>query len=403
MIFHPVYAGPAVRFKRYLPGFQKRGIQVRVCTATPDSVKGPASGVDNAWSALPYGTLLPLEMVDGVPVQRVRLPDKVGIRREAWFARAVAAFCSRTPHRPDVVQLFSARLAAVPGLWRLRRLGIPAVVTRTMVPLLPRHPVKRALLGASIRFLSSIVVSSEMMAAHLRTFGVETRIEVIPNGVDIRRFRPPAGPEERSAIRRQLSLPEDATVLLFAGPIAPRKGIDLLLEAWCRLAPLHPRVHLVVAGPRLDVARPAWASYNEKLEALADRSGARDRLHFPGLVQNVEDYMRAADMFVFTSSREGMPNVVPEAMASGLPVVTVPFIGLPQEFGEPGRHFVLTAFDPDRLAADISGMLGAPRRRVELGRQARAWVEARLDVNHSLDRYARLYDDLSRPDGGRSR
>ena len=267
-----------------------------------------------------------------------------------------------------------------------------------MVPTLPRNVVKRVLLRASIRFpsrfVNCFVVSSGVMLGALRALGIKTRIEVIPNGVDTSRFRPPADPEERLAVRRQLGLPENGTVLLYAGPISPRKRIDLLLEAWCRLARLDPHLHLVLAGPRLDVARPEWASYHRTLEALADRSGARDRLHFPGLVQNVEDYMRAADVFVFTSSREGMPNTVPEAMASGLPVVTTPFIGLPREFGEPGQHFVLTEFDADRLARDITALVTEPRRREQLGRQARAWIEAHLDVNQSLDRYTSLYHDL---------
>ncbi|NJL45279.1 MAG: glycosyltransferase family 4 protein, partial [Leptolyngbyaceae cyanobacterium SM2_3_12] len=71
-------------------------------------------------------------------------------------------------------------------------------------------------------------------------------------------------------------------------------------------------------GPRLDQSDPALAPFGQRLEALLEASGTRERVHFVGRVDNVEAYLQAATLFVFPSRREGLPNVVMEAMASGL-------------------------------------------------------------------------------------
>lgn len=396
--FYPVYAGPAVRFRRYLPGLLERGIDVRVFTATPGRVKASMSGLDDSWSELRPGEMLPVESLDGVPLHRVRVPDTGG-RRSLWFGRKLVEFCSGSDYRPDVIQLLSLGMAGVPGVARLRRMGIPTVYTKTMAAELSRRPLKRwaqrHYRGLPLRMVDRIVVSSSVMEERLGRLGISTPIEVIPNGVDLDRFHPPEGPADGADIRASLGVDPDDPLLLFVGPISPRKGIDLLLEAWCELAPRYPRLHLLLVGPRRDEVDPKHHEFHEKLSRLLSASGASDRVHFAGLVENVGEYMRAGDIFVFTSRREGMPNVVPEAMASGLPVVTTRFVGLPKEFGREGEHYLGTGFDPADLAGAVSRLLTDRRLREDLGRSARRWVEERLGVGRSLDRYAALYRELA--------
>jgi glycosyltransferase involved in cell wall biosynthesis len=137
------------------------------------------------------------------------------------------------------------------------------------------------------------------------------------------------------------------------------------------------------------------APFHRYLQNTIAGANAEDRVIFTGPVSNVEDYLRAADLFVFPSRREGMPNVVPEAMACALPVVSTPFIGLPAEFGDPGTHYVLSSWDPVELAGDVGRLLVNADKRYILGRNARYWVEQNLDVNQSLDRYTALYGELA--------
>jgi glycosyltransferase involved in cell wall biosynthesis len=395
----PYYSGAAERFRRYLPGFKTRGIDVSVFTGTPTAQKATGAESEARWADMTIGALLPPELVDGVPVHRIRLPHEGGFRRAGRFARGVRQFCGEPGSAPDVVQMFTPAIAAVPDLWRLRRMGIPTIATRTMMPIVPSSRFMRAIRRVSVRTASEViaceVVGSRAMLEAFRGAGVRNRIEVIPHGVDLERFHPVAGPAERLLVRQRLGMPDRAFVLLYAGSITRRKGVHRLLEAWHSLAPGHPDVHLVIAGPRPENRLAVDEAYNQTLQRLIAGSGAPERVHFPGLVPGIELFMRAADLVLLPSSREGMPNVVGEAMASGVPVVTTPFDGLSSEFGEAGVHYVLTRFDPTAIASDIASLLGAPERRAEIGNRGRDWVERHLTMALSIDRYAGLYHELA--------
>ena len=397
--YHPYYSGAAERFRRYLPEFRARGIDVTVLSATPTDAKAaPASGSE-AWASLPNGAILPARLVDGVPVYRVRVPGEGGWARAAWFAHGLAGFCRKTGSPPEVVQLFHPSLAGTPSLWRIRRAGIPIVAARTMMPAPSRNPLKALRERISMRLAFSPVdcgiASSGVMLDALREMGLSQRFEVIPHGVDTARFHPRDDGAASEPIRKSLGIPPTARILLFVGSISQRKGIHWLLKAWRHLAARHPDLHLILAGPGWDREEAGDLVYLARLRRLAEESGATDRLHFPGRIPDVEAVMRASDVFVFPSTLEGMPNVVAEAMASGLPVVTCPFEGLSADFGTPGVHFVLTEFDSDRLARDITGLLEDSERRRQMAREAREWAESMLSWTHILDRYAELYRDLA--------
>jgi glycosyltransferase involved in cell wall biosynthesis len=292
---------------------------------------------------------------------------------------------------------------AIPWVRSIRRLGIPTVFVATMVGEVSSNPLKQALqrLDRSLvlNLVDRVVVSSGVMAQHLDRMGVSTQIEVIPNGVDLERFRPVEDELGKARLRCALGLKSDWEVVLAIGPITERKGIDALLEAFGRICRENSEAHLVLVGPRQDLGAP---EFHRRLQDLISRTDAPDRIHFTGPVSNVEDYLRAADLFVFPSRREGMPNVVLEAMACGIPVILTPFLGLPDEFGTPGKHYVLTDWKPEALAADIRDLLAQPDYRRNLGQTGRRWVEESLDVNYSLDRYASLYFGLSNGRASRS-
>ena len=397
--FYPAFAGGAIRFLRYLPGLRARGINVQIFCGTPTTLKARVVGAEATWKSRRNGEMLPVEMLNDVPVHRVRLPDSKSPRRRGLFSRALFEFCRQPKHRPDVVQLLSLRFYGLRGVLGIRRLGVPMVFSGSMVSELPSNPVKRALLRQFLRIplqlVDSVVVSSSVMRQYFCGLGITVPIEVIANGVDLVRFRPAERPAERQIVRRALGIGPKELMMLFVGSVKPRKGLDLLLEVWVRVAKEHPNAHLVIVGPRRDRVDPANRGFHERLEALCVGSGAPERVHFAGIVGNVEDYMRAADIFVFPSQREGMPNVVLEAMASGLPVVMTPFVGLPAEFGEPGRQYLLAESRADELGLIVERVLSQKALRDEMGQSARRWVEEHMDVEMTLDEYAGLYRGLA--------
>ena len=251
------------------------------------------------------------------------------------------------------------------------------------------------------RRVDGIVVGSTVMRDMMSDLGVKNHIEVIPNGVDLKRFRPAVNEEERRNLRASLGIANHRKVVITVGAVHPRKGSDLLLEAWARLTKENTETELFLVGLRKDLSYPDLAEFRHKIEALIAQSGAPDRVHFTGLVRNIEDYLRVSDVFVFPSMREGMPNVVLEAMASGVPVILTPFIGLSDDFGKNGEEYLLADRDPEVLASAMSQLLNDDGFRTRLGQSGRNWVERTMDLEKSLDRYAALYKELA--EGGRKR
>ena len=288
---------------------------------------------------------------------------------------------------------------AIPWVHRIRRLGIPTICVSTLLGEFSSNLLKRTWQRIDRRIgmnlVDRVVVSSSVMARHLTRMGVSTQIEIIPNGVDLHRFRPIEDETDRVRLRQKLGLKADWQVVLAVGPIVPRKGVDALVDAFARICRKSPEAHLVLVGPRQDLSGLAPPGFHQKLQQLVSDANAQGRVHFTGPVSDVEDYLRAADLFVFPSHREGMPNVVPEAMACGIPIIMTPFLGLPEEFGTPGKQYVLSNWEPEALAADIRNLLARAEYRRNLGYMGRQWVEQKLDVDHSLDRYASLYSELA--------
>lgn len=398
--FYPLYAGPALRFQRYAPGLAQRGGRMRVFTgAVTDELIARDGALTNGSGSPKAGghTKRALfEIVDGLPVQRIELPS--GRWQQVTYFRHLAHYCREHRSEIDVVQLLHIDLLAAPWLHQLRRLGIATVFTHTLLadlsPLPWKRMVQRIHRRLPLNLVDAVVVSSREMRRQLTALGVKTPVQVIPNGVDLQRFRPISSADAKARLRQQLGLDPAGEIVLAIGPIIPRKGVDVLVEAFVTLCAEFPQTYLVLVGPRHDLARENLAEFHRHLRSTIEAAGADERVIFTGAVSNVQDYLRAADILVFASRREGMPNVVPEAMACALPIVMTPFLGLPDEFGQPGAQYVLSDWNPRHLANDLRTLLEDPQRRTALGRAARQWIEEKLDVNQSLDAYMDLYRSL---------
>jgi glycosyltransferase involved in cell wall biosynthesis len=140
------------------------------------------------------------------------------------------------------------------------------------------------------------------------------RVYTIPYAVDLKRFNPPQ-PAEKIALRQKLGLPENSFVICFSGGINQRKGVHLLVNAFKHIASHRQDVYLVLVGP------------HEKYDSGFVQEISNTVLTLPnhacltGMVPNPEDWMRASDIFVLPTYREGFPISVLEALCCGLCVV----------------------------------------------------------------------------------
>ena len=212
------------------------------------------------------------------------------------------------------------------------------------------------------------------------------RARVIPYGVDATTFAP--RPERRTLWRERLGIPAAAPLVLGVGRMVTKKGFQELVAVLPRLLAERPDLHVVLAGdgdllPELRAAAVAHAG----------------RVHFPGAVYRdaLPDLFRAADLFVLPAVHDragnvdGLPNVILEAMASGLAVVASAVSGIPAVVEDGGTGLLVPERDREALAAALLRLLGDPERRAAMGTLARRRAESELSWDAIAARHRESY------------
>ena len=182
------------------------------------------------------------------------------------------------------------------------------------------------------------VVNSRAVADHvIRTFGLlPEKVHVVPPSID-----PPRERLERKAARERFRLPENSFVILWAGRFDPVKRIDLAIRCVERLSDLDAHLLLVGDGPLRDSVHK-WVA----------ASPARERIRLPGWQDDLGSAMSAADVLLFPSLTEGMPNVVLQALAFGLPVIGSDIPAL-RELAGAGRRLLIADSNDDGAYATL--------------------------------------------------
>jgi glycosyltransferase involved in cell wall biosynthesis len=209
-----------------------------------------------------------------------------------------------------------------------------------------------------------------------------SRLEVIPNTVDLDRFRRSA--EARAAIREQLGIGDDF-VWLAVGRFQPAKDYPTMIAAFARLARNSTsRLILVGQGP-----------LRGEVESLLRAEGLEDRVRFLGVRRDVSELMSGADGYVLSSAWEGMPVVLLEAAAVGLPVVATRVGGVAEVVEDGVSGSLVPPGDPAALALAM-GKIEAltTEARGAMGACGRALVEERYSTAIVMQKWERLYSGL---------
>ncbi|GJM21587.1 MAG: hypothetical protein DHS20C15_15020 [Planctomycetota bacterium] len=223
------------------------------------------------------------------------------------------------------------------------------------------------------------------------------KVKVIPAGIDTERFHPvgddPAEQQARLALREKLGVGPDDTMVLSVAALRWEKGIHDLIHAVKRLSldaeMKHAPIKLVLAGSGPD---------RENLIALAERIGVGDRVVFTRFdYDEIPHAYRAADFFALASTArpgwlEQFGYVLPEAMASGLPVVATESGSIPEVVGDVG--LIVPPSDFLGMATAFKRLVLDPELREDLGHFARAFAERRYDGRVVAERIAQEYHAL---------
>jgi glycosyltransferase involved in cell wall biosynthesis len=391
--FHPVLGGGEAHVRQLATYLVGRGLSATVMTRR--------SGPD--W---------PLEeTLEGVRV--VRLPPS-GPGRTGKYAMAPRALAGLLREAFDVLVVRGTRVLGLPGLlaarWLRRAVVLQCEVSGEMCGEIYTWGTRydatgvrravRAALWARNRLFSdadALVAISRATEREFLDAGLPAdRLHRIPHGVDTRRFRP-ASAAERQALRGRLGLPADARLIVFTGRLLRGKGIEVLVAAFRRIARDEPAARLLLVGS----GRGQSLDVEDALRDQVEAAGLAPRVSFVGRVENVEDWLRASDVFAFPSFFEAMPLSVIEAAACGLACVASDVGGIADVIEDGEAGWLVAPGDE----AGLAGALGAalePASALARGRAARGVVEQRFDFERSAERYRTLFVELGARASGRA-
>ena len=164
--------------------------------------------------------------------------------------------------------------------------------------------------------LDLIIAPAKGIKNKLESFGVKTPIEIVPNGIDTKKFNAVTSSKEINIIRKKLLIDPDYKILIYTGRIAEEKNLTFLLKCFQKLIVERPKTFLILAGGGLEIEKFKKMIIDLKLTKNACITGFIS-------YDEVAKYLDASDMYVTCSKSEVHPLTLLEAMASGLPSVIV--------------------------------------------------------------------------------
>lgn len=308
----------------------------------------------------------------------------------AWWG--LLRLLRRRP-RFDVIHAHSCgyRESFVPVAARLAGVASLANVILQGADLGPTGRLESRVRDRLIRLYDRVVpISAETRREALEVGVPADRLVQIPIGVDTERFRP-ATREARQRLRAEYGLPLDQPVVAFVGAFNHRKNVVWLLDAWLSRPEGLRDARLFLVG---DVAGdPDGEDVRKQVEARLERAGSSVR--WIRFVREIERVYGASDALVLPSRAEGMPSVVLQAMASGLPVLATPVAGV-RELAGPARErgWVFDFEDRQGMYAGLERLLRDEDHRAVVGAAARAYVRAHCGLDVVARRYRDLYRSL---------
>lgn len=327
-------------------------------------------------------------------VERIAIPMRRGIAPWADLVALLRLWRLIGSRRPDLVE-FSTPKAGLLGTIAAKLRGVPRRVYMLRgLKLETTTGLRRRVLLAAERLASAcahvVLCNSESLRAEALALGVAPagKLRVLgegsSNGVDIERFSP--GPSD---VRERLGIPHDAPVVGFVGRLTRDKGLPELVRAFDLILRAEPSSRLLLVG-WFDVAEDALDKY------LRARIENHPHTHCTGFVSDTAPYYRAMDVMVLPTWREGFPNVVLEAGATGIPVVTTACTGARDAVVPEVTGLLIPPGYPDAICEAVLKLIRDPERRCRMGQAARAWVlehylEARV-VGLTADYYRSLLE-----------
>jgi len=243
----------------------------------------------------------------------------------------------------------------------------PYLITRRVDIPISSNPLNRAIYTRA----RAVAALSSIIAEQIRQIAPDASIAVIPSA----HTDTTPTPKTVQAIRRRYA---DKFLILHAGALVDRhKGQSLLIESARTLEKRRPRAHFLLLGRGEDEA------------ALKERARGLSNLTFGGFVENIADYLAAADLFAFPSRHEGLGSVLLDAMRLGLPIVAARVGGIPDILGD-DNALLIPPNDPQALTEALTRLIDDNALRRQLAESAKSRA-GRYSPDAMADAYETIY------------
>jgi glycosyltransferase involved in cell wall biosynthesis len=232
------------------------------------------------------------------------------------------------------------------------------------------------------RYDRVLCVSEDLAQRALECRVPAERCLLIENAIDTDEFR------RSSAVlqaRNELGLSNSAFLIGAVGRLSSEKGFDLLIRALAQLRARGVDAALLLVGE---------GEQKEALEEQAQSLGCREHLHLAGFQADIRPFFEAMDCFALSSLREGLPNVVLEAMAMEVPVVATRIAGVPKVIDEGRNGLLVNPGSVEELTAGLLRLCQEEELRRRLSQEGRRTIEERYSFARRMRKIAAIYDDL---------
>ncbi len=240
----------------------------------------------------------------------------------------------------------------------------------------------------SMRWYDRVLcVSPDLVEQCLNAGLAADRVQLVENGIladDYQRT------QSREDAKAEFGVPRDRILIGALGRLSPEKGFDVLIRAVSELIRERHDVGLLIGGEGVE---------HQNLTKQIQSSGMADRIHLVGHLVDPRQFFQALDVFALSSLREGLPNVVLEAMASELPIVATRIAGVPRAIDDNQNGLLIEPGRWDVLRDGLREMLVFPDRRAKFGNAARETVIERFGFARRMETIVDVYRDvLSAPE-----
>ena len=382
-VYLPEFSGAALQSHRLAKELRRLGVHVQMLTGTHES------------------SLVGIDRIDDIIVHR-KLRNVSSFSGSLRYWWELDRFIQQNRKRIDLVHThgFHPRVNIA-----AKRAGLPIVTKITNqtvddpVAVLSRRAgsLKFKIYNLADAFIATSKVLEDLCLSALLP---KEKIIRIPNGVDADVFYPPT-PQEKQRLRKSFLAPADKIILLTVGTVNYTKGLDLLIRALYKLdQEAKERIRLWVVGPTTNrdsygSVQAGFEEYVPKVKSMINEFGLQNIVQFKGRQSNVSEYMRAADIYIHPSRKEGQPNAIIEAMASGLPVVANLLPGITDEILQNGRSGYLVNGEESRECAAVLRMLiNNESLRERISSQSREHILKYYSLKQIAQRYLSLYSGV---------